>query len=234
MDPARALTDRLAVELGDAELAEGLAAGLDDEQRRVLVGDDAAASPLLSFTPAKADGDTIDSLWILAFGYRHLTRESDDAVGLRGEVPEMDELAPGPVNRELARLAAGFVASRPVPIIAQWEVARLLEAMEIPDVWSVEPDRADDGSVVYLSTAGVIEKGRRIADEHALAIGRAGLLAHADHASRCLMTAAAAGLAAAVPTGVELPAFYDARSGQRWTRSRRDYLAIDLLARAAH
>lgn len=221
---------RLARELGDEELAAAVASSIDETLLQRLADVDIATTPLLTYRPPTAPDDRIDSLWILAFGYRIL--ESADGADLAGGIPPMDRLAPGPVNERLARLAADFVSRRPVPIIAQWEVADELGAIGVADVISVTPDRGADGSVVYLSTAGVIDKGRRLAAAAGVDTGRAGLLAHADHAGRCLLTAAAAGLDAVVPDGVDLPAVYDPASGQPWTRRRADFIPVDLMARA--
>lgn len=226
----RAIRQRLADELGDGELAAAVVETLDETLRQRLADVDVATTPLLTYRPPTAPDDRIDSLWILAFGYRIL--ESADGADLAGGIPPMDRLAPGPVNERLARLAADFVSRRPVPIVAQWEVADVLGALGIADVISVTPDRGADGSVVYLSTAGVIEKGRRLAEAAGVDTGRAGLLAHADHAGRCLLTARAAGLDAVVPDSVDLPAEYDAASGQPWTRRRSDFIPVDLMARA--
>jgi len=115
-----------------------------------------------------------------------------------------------------------------VPVIAQWEVAQRLEELGVERVISVEPDTAADGSVTYLSTAGVAEKGLRLAADAGVDPGHAGVLCHADHAVRCLMTARAAGMTADVPEGVELPSDYDPESGQAWTRSREAWIPVDL------
>lgn len=225
-----AVRRRLDDELGDDALAARLSDSLDATLQERLANEDIATSPLLSYRPPTGRDDEIDSLWILAFGYR--LRETGGSVDIGDDVPAMDAIEPGPVNEELARQAASFVERRSVPIIAQWEIARTLDRLKVPGVISVGPDEAADGSIVYLSTAGVIEKGLRLAAEARVPVGRPGLLAHADHAVRCLLTAAASGLRVVVPAGVRLPAGYDAESGQRWTRSRSDFIPVDLMARA--
>lgn len=221
---------RLARELGDEELAAGVASSIDETLLQRLADVDIATTPLLTYRPPTAPDDRIDSLWILAFGHRVVATADD--VDHDGGIPPMSDLEPGPVNERLARLAADFVSRRPVPIIAQWEVADELGALGVTDVISVTPDRAADGSVVYLSTAGVLDKGRRLVEAAGVEAGRAGLLAHADHAGRCLLTAAAAGLDAVVPDSVDLPTAYDPASGQPWTRRRADFIPVDLMARA--
>ena len=231
-DRARsALQHRLADELGDADAAAGIAAAVDQDTVDRIVrrsGGDLARTDLVSYRPVRVDDDRVDSLWVLAFGYRIAAgQEAAD-----GAIPPMRALEPGPVNEDLAHAVWSFVARHPVPIVAQWEVARVLDDLGVADVISVEPDRASDGSVVYLSTAGVIEKGLRLATEAGIEVGIAGVVAHADHAQRCVRTAAAAGLDAAVPAGIRLPRTYDPESGQPWTRSRAAYVPVDLMARA--
>ena len=223
MTPFRdALARRLEQELGGGAVASAIVEGLDDG-----VGDEVATSPLLDYQPPTLPDDKVASLWVLAFGYR-LT---DPSAASDGAIPPMEALAPGPVNEALAHEAAAFVGRHRVPIVAQWEVAGMLVALGVDGVISVEPDHSDDGDIVYLSTAGVIAKGLRLATDAGITVGEAGLLAHADHAVRCVMTANAAGMRAAVPRGVRLPSEYDLESGQPWTRRREDFIPLDLMGR---
>ena len=225
---------RLAAEFGDAAVAETITTAVDDDcidRLAGLVADgDIAATPLLSYEPGRIADDEVDSLWILAFGYR-LADPSNEAA-LAGTIPPMSALMPGPTNEALAHAAAAFVDRRPVPIVAQWEAARVLTELGVANVISVEPDIDDTGAITYLSTAGVVSKGLALAAATGVNVGRAGILGHADHAVRCLRTAASVGLHGGVPDGVALPVGYDAESGQPWTRSRERYLPIDLLARS--
>ncbi|MEZ5246934.1 MAG: hypothetical protein R2707_17710 [Acidimicrobiales bacterium] len=228
----RALQHRLGDEFGDADIAARITAAIADDTIDRLVertGGDIAGSDLLSYRAPRIVADRVDSLWVLAFGYRLATHRAPIQAG---EIPPMTELEPGPVNEALAHAAAAFVADHPVPVVAQWEVARVLHDLGITDAISVEPDQASDGSIVYLSTAGVIDKGLRLAREAGVGIGFAGVIGHADHARRCVLTATAAGLDAAVPDGIRLPPDYDPESGQPWTRSRVDFIPVDLLARS--
>jgi hypothetical protein len=236
MDDRSQLTRRLAAELDDEALATTVVAGLDDgtvEALVVLADGDIAASPALSYTPSTVPADEVDSLWVFSYGYRFAPGVDAEAVQAGGAVPAMSDLAPGPTNEELARLAAEFVDEHPVPIIAQWEVARILDDMGVANVISVEPDIAPDGTVTYLSTAGVAAKGLTLARDAGIDPGHAGVLCFADHAVRCLLTARAAGLTADVPEGVDLPSEYDPESGQAWTRNRSAWVPIDLLGRGA-
>ena len=235
MDTRTQLTRRLATEWDDEELASATVAGLGDDllsRLDVLAGGDIAGSPALSYTPTTVPADEVGSLWVFSYGYRLTPAAEAAGVTSDGAVPPPEALEPGPTNAELARIASAFVAEHPVPVIAQWEVARELEALGVPNVISVEPDLAEDGTVTYLSTAGVTEKGLRLAAEAGMPPGHAGVLCHADHAVRCLMTARAAGLTADVPEGVDLPTAFDPESGQAWTRSRAAWVPVDLLGRS--
>lgn len=230
-DPRSRLERRLADEL-DPATAATVVGDLSDQEVQQLVdlaGGDVEASPLLSYTPTTVPDDEVGSLWIFAFGYRFAA--GDGVVELGETPPGPDELVPGPVNEAMAQAAADFVAEHPVPIIAQWEVARALEDLGVEDVISVEPVVAPDGTVTYLSTAGVAEAGLQLAADAGIDPGHAGVLCFADHAVRCILNAESVGLTADVPEGVDLPADYDPESGQAWTRSREAYLPTDLLGR---
>jgi hypothetical protein len=234
-DDGSRIKRRLADEL-DPETAATVVAELDQGRIDAIVDmadGDVEGSPWLSYDPATMPDDEVDALWVFSYGHRIDPAAGVDGVDVGDDVPPMDQLLPGPTNEALAQAAADFVAEHPVPIVAQWEVAQVLEDLGVEDVISVEPDVAADGTVTYLSTQGVAEKGLALAADAKVDPGRAGVLCFADHAVRCLRTAEAAGLDAAVPEGVELPATYDAESGQTWTRSRQAWVPVDLLGRAA-
>lgn len=231
LDTRGRLRERLTVELGDGSMAAEVVDGLSDsvvEGLEALAGGDLEGSPMLSYSPTMVPADSVDSLWVFSFGYR-FAPGAEPPNG--GDVPPIDALVPGPTNEELARVAAAFVADHPVPVIAQWEVAQVLESLGVPGAISVEPDVAPDGTITYLSTSGVTEKGLRLAAEAGVAVGHAGVLCHADHAVRCLLTARARGLTADVPDGVVLPTAYEPESGQEWTSSRVAFIPVDLLGR---
>lgn len=236
-DPRDQLALRLGTELDDPELADQVVAGLDQglvDQFVTRSGDDIAGTPLLSYQPDTIPDDDVDLLWVFSYGFRFADASGASAEGLEvGETPPpMDQLVPGPTNEALAQAAADFVADHPVPIIAQWEVAQVLEEMGVANVISVEPDVAADGTVTYLSTMGVADKGKGMAEADGIDIGTAGVLCFEDHAVRCLMTMESAGMEAGVPEGVELPSEYDPESGQVWTRSRETWIPVDLLGRS--
>lgn len=236
VDAATALTARLSDELDDPALAEQVVSGMDPgllASIEKVTGGDIAGSPKLSYTPTTVPDEDVDSLWVFSYGFR-IKPDSPQASGVDiGETPPpMDQLEPGPVNEALAQQAADFVKDNAVPIIAQWEVAQILEDMGVPNVISVEPDVAADGTVTYLSTDGVVQKGLDLAAAQDVEPGQAGVLCFADHANRCLMTAEKNGLDAAVPESAELPTEYDTESGQTWTRARDTWIPVDLLGRS--
>jgi hypothetical protein len=75
-----------------------------------------------------------DSVLVFAFGNRIL----DDG-----------SLLPGPLNEELARVTKDVVATREVPVFAQWEIADLLIADGLRNVVSVTSEEDANGNVVY-------------------------------------------------------------------------------------
>lgn len=232
-DARSRLRHRLTDELGDAKLADDVVGALDDGAVAAFVdlaGGDVETSPRLSYRPPTVAADDIDTLWVFTFGYRFAP--GVDPATYESAVPPQDAIVPGPTNEELARIAAEYVAPHPVPVIAQAQVADLLTKLGVADVISVGPDVAADGTLTYRSTAGAVAKGVSLARAAGVDIGTAGILGHADHATRCVLTARAGGLAsAAVPEGVTLPTVYDIHSGQPWTRSRAAYIPTDLAGR---
>lgn len=233
MDPRARLTARLGDELDDADAAGRTVAGMDDAAvagAERLADGDIATSPWLSYRPTTVPAEDIDSLWVFSYGYR-LADPAAAGVDVGGEVPPMDALVPGPTNEALARAARDVVADHPVPIVAQWEVARVLDDLGVDGVISVEPDVAADGTVTYLSTVGVAEKGLAALRARNQEPGHAGVCFR-DHAVRCELTMRSLGLTADVPSGVELPADYDPESGQAWTREVETWIPIDLAGRS--
>ena len=224
------LQDRLTLEFDDAALATAVVHGLADETIDAVAnmcGGDVAASPTLSYRPTTMPGDRVDGVVAFSYGYR-LANAVDQH---EHDVPPMDALLPGPVNEQLAACIAEFVDHHPVPVVAQWEIAHVLDDLSVPNVVSVAPDVGDDGSTRYLSTAGVLDKGLRLVDSTGTRPHRVGVFAHADHAPRCVATAHAWRLDAALITGVDLPTDYDPEAGQRWTRDRVTWIGTDLFAR---
>jgi hypothetical protein len=122
-----------------------------------------------------------------------------------------------------------------VPVYAQWEVADLLTepgtSHPVNAVIAIRPEVDAEGTIHYLSTDDVAARAVAAAAAAGTELGSVGVLAHRDHAVRCVDTARRAGMTAAVPAGVELPVAYDPESGQPWTRDRGTYVLTDLKAR---
>ncbi|HEM8497620.1 hypothetical protein DN523_02165 [Burkholderia multivorans] len=139
---------------------------------------------------------------------------------------------PGPVNEALADAVYRIRQLKPVKVYAQWEIARFLVSkygMGTDVLTSIEPVIASDGSIVYLSTAGVAAAAVQRAGG-AAAMGNVAVVGHRDHAKRCIQTSQQAGMQAAAVAEVALPTVYDPQSGQPWTRNRSLYLVHDMYA----
>ena len=72
---------------------------------------------------------------------------------------------------------------------AQTEIATLLQAAGVQDVTSIDAVTAPDGSVTYLSTAGVADQVMSKAQAAGEELGTVGIVGFADHAVRCVLTA---------------------------------------------
>ncbi|KVC55519.1 hypothetical protein WS58_29980 [Burkholderia pseudomultivorans] len=139
---------------------------------------------------------------------------------------------PGPVNEALADAVHAIYRLKPVKVYAQWEIARFLVSkygMGTDVLTSIEPQIASDGTIVYLSTAGVAAAAVSRAGG-AAAMGKVAVVGHRDHAKRCIQTSRQAGMQAAAAAEVPLPTLYDPQSGQPWTRNRNLYLVHDMYA----
>ncbi|MEU0538823.1 hypothetical protein ABZ319_03070 [Nocardia sp. NPDC005978] len=140
---------------------------------------------------------------------------------------------PGPVNTELAAAVVAARGDRRIPVYAQTEIAEVLRsAYGMTDVVAIDPDRAADGTLVYLSTDGVAAKIAEVRGG-AVAGDRAAVVAFADHLWRATRTTAAHGFDAFAPAGVAMPNHYDPYSGQLWTTSPVLYLPTDFAGRLA-
>jgi len=222
VDYPSALTSRLAKEYRDPALAAEVVAGLGADtlaqlEARVPLAA-VATSPFLAYRSKRAPARAVDSVVVFAFGNR---------VGADGSVTS------GPTNDALAAATKRFVKQHPVPVFAQTEIARQLQTQGVKRVTSIDPEVGPDGRVVYLSTAGVADQIVQKAQAAGVDLGTVGVIGFADHVVRCVLTAKAAGMTAAVPKGVTLPSAYDPESGQAWTRDRKSYLATDLVGRLA-
>lgn len=139
---------------------------------------------------------------------------------------------PGPVNEALADAVYKIYQLKPVRVFAQWEIARFLVSkyqMGSNVLTSIEPVIASDGTVVYLSTAGVAAAAMARAGG-AKAMGNVSVVAHRDHVKRCIEISQLVGMTAFGVKEVQLPTLYDPQSGQPWTRNRSLYLVHDMYA----
>ena len=235
MDPRSRLARRLAAETDDPDAARNATTGLDQgvvDRLMAATGGDLERSSVLDYTPERAPDEQIDSLWLFSWGFRIDPASGIAPVELTDTPPPIETLEAGPVNRAIAEAAADFVERRPVPIVAQWEVARELDRLGVPDVISVEPITTPEGATIYLSTPGVIQEGQQLAAAAGIDPGRAGIITFDRLAGSSLLVADKLGLDAAVPESVRLPAEYDPESGQLWTRSLQAWLPVDLLGRS--
>lgn len=200
------LEQHLTEELGEAQAAARLTGQILDTA--------------LSWRPPQTPAAQITRIVAYAFGNR--PRE--------GAGPN-DLADPGPVNEALAQAVLAIHRLNPVKIYAQWEIGRFLVGQPgLADMVSIEPVHLPDGSLEYLSTDGVAAEVVRHEDGAAGAMGTVAIVAHRDHAKRCVQISRRHGMDAHVVAEVDLPAVYDALSGQAWTRRRDIYLAHDLAA----
>jgi hypothetical protein len=151
--------------------------------------------------------------------------------GNRAPEPGSSRPAPGPINQELAiAVQEAQHRSGASVIYAQWEIAGFLGRQEgAAKIVAVEPVIAADHSVTYLSTDGVAQTA--VTDAGGAAnLGRVCVVAHHDHAKRCVETSRARGMDAWGMEGLTLPVNYDRASDQPWTRDRETYLIHDMAA----
>ncbi|MVU75686.1 hypothetical protein GPX89_00315 [Nocardia sp. ET3-3] len=140
---------------------------------------------------------------------------------------------PGPVNEALAAAVVATRGTRDIPVYAQTEIAEVLKSRYgMNDVISIDPERAADGTLVYLSTDGVAAQVAALRGT-AVATDSAAVVAFEDHQWRATKTTAKHGFLAFAPEGVAMPDQYDPQSGQTWTTSPLLYLPTDYLGRLA-
>ena len=200
------LEQRLTEELGEATAAARLT--------------DQIIDIALSWRPPQTPAAQISR--IVAYGFGNRPRD--------GAGPN-DLADPGPVNEALAQTVLAIHRLNPVKVYAQWEIARFLTGQPgMADMVSIEPVYLPDGTLEYLSTDGVAADVVRQEGGAGAAMGAVAIVAHRDHAKRCVQISRRHGMDASVVAEVELPATYDALSGQPWTRRRDIYLAHDLAA----
>lgn len=197
---------RLALELDDTAVAEIEAAHLLD------VG--------FHWTAPAQPAASIKTIVAYSFGNRVQPSASPKTL------PE-----PGPVNEELAEAVYRLYQKSHARIFAQWEIARFLQTRHhLSEAIAIEPVTAPDGTITYLSTDGVAEAVIKHMGGNPSALGTVGVVAHRDHAKRCVQTSRARGMDAYVAQELVLPVTYDPQSGQPWTRRRDLYLLHDMAA----
>ncbi|MDF0606155.1 hypothetical protein HZU77_010900 [Neisseriaceae bacterium TC5R-5] len=208
----RQIQARLTEQLNDPSSATTLTAQLMD------IG--------LSWRVPQIPATQINRLVAYGFGNRPNSASGNTANNGANQAALPD---PGPVNEALADAVYQIYQLNPVKIYAQWEIARfLLSKYQLP-VISIEPIIAADGSITYLSTDGVAAAVIQ-QEGSAAAMGKVGIVAHRDHAKRCINTSKLLGMDAYAVQEVALPLMYDPQSGQAWTRSRDLYLVHDIAA----
>ncbi|EHD20435.1 MULTISPECIES: hypothetical protein [Brenneria] len=169
----------------------------------------------------------IDCIVAYAFGNRPNKESAGGSAGSSENLVGLPD--PGPTNEALADTVYQIYKLKPVPIYAQWEIARFLTSKYKLDkeLFSVEPVKNSDGTITYLSTDGV---AKAIVDKEGSAekLGNVAVVAHQDHAKRCIQTSNSIGLRSFAVKEVALPTQYDELSGQPWTRDRETYLLHDM------
>lgn len=206
-----AIYDRLFTQFEQAELAEKMTNYILD------VG--------LDWQLPEIGAQQINRIVAYAFGNRPNALSGNSA----GSADKLQDLPdPGPTNEKLADTVYEIYQLNPVPIYAQWEIARFLkDKYKLNDINAIEPIKNDDGTITYLSTVGVAEaiiKQEGGADK----MGNVAIVAHRDHAKRCILTSKQCGMNAYAVKEVKLPIEYDSQSGQAWTRDRQTYLLHDM------
>src|SRR5579859_115523 len=197
------IRERIAAELGDAQLAQRLAEIIEVDA--------------LCWRPPAIAPNKIQTIIGFTFGNRMAPNGNRE---------------PGPVNQALAALAARLSQEADARLIAQWEVAEAAASLLPPEaVISIFPRRDERDEPVYLGTTAVLEDiARRWPPE---SLGCIGVIAFSDHAFRCVETARRLGFDAYVPAGYALPTEYDPQSGQAWCRNRLAYLLHDVMLRVS-
>jgi hypothetical protein len=189
-------------ELGDAAVARAFAA--------------IVATDVLHWRPPMVAPNKVETILAYTFGNRI------DANGNR---------SPGPVNAAIADITVRLHEATGAPAYAQWEVAEAIgRRIASHHLVSITPLRDARAEPVFLSTSGVAAAVVNRAGG-AKQLGTVAVVAFADHVKRCVDTSRRAGMDAAAPAGYDMPAAYDAESGQPWTRSRLTYLLHDVMCR---
>ena len=119
------------------------------------------------------------------------------------------------------------IAAKDPALIVRMGLSHVPEGREVFPLLSVR-DNLLMGAYTRSDGDGV---ARDIISREDRPLGRVAIIAHRDHAWRCVEVSRAAGLDAGIAECLDLPGAYDPQSGQDWTRSREAYLLHDLMAR---
>lgn len=155
---------------------------------------------------ASAPIDEIDVLVLFAFGRR---RTPDGTI------------APGPTNEAIARLGFRAVGNRPIPILAQREVAEALTVISgVIDPVSLGGELTARTPEGHLSTSAIAKEVLLWVNRQKSMNCRLGVIAWELHLSRAIDSLVELGLNPAPIEGINPPNEYDCHSLQRWTRHR--------------
>ena len=220
--------------IGDEELTRQLRGRLAAQ-----LGDEASAEQILPYIldfaltwlPPVAPIGELDLIIAYGFGNRPNAASGETPTDGSNQTALPD---PGPVNEQLADTVMAVYARKPMPVYAQWEIARFLHAKHgLSQAVSIEPIIAADGSITYLSTDGVAAKVLELNGNNPAAMGKVGVVGFRDHIKRCVQTTQGRRMQAFAPAGIDMPGTYDPQSGQAWTRRRDLYLLHDMYAQVA-
>jgi hypothetical protein len=197
----------------DAELQRQMLGKLTNELNDRATATDETGylfDTFFSWTPTTVIATAINTIAAFGFGSR---------AGPSGAAP-----VPGPVNEVIADAVFQLRQKVAAPIFAQQEVASVLAAkygltagvtsIATPTLAAGSPIPTPDG----IAAAIVRQAGS------AAALGKVGVVTHADQASIAMRVSTAAGMQAAVPAGVVLPVLYDTSASMPALRRRDLYL----------
>lgn len=150
------------------------------------------------------------------------------AFSFGNRILDSGKIIPGPVNKMLGRLALEVHNKTSLPVYAQWEIASGISdkiSQKMLNIINQEID-PDSGKTIYLNTEGVIRRIKKSLGED-ISVNSI-IIAHRDHAKRCIRLAKQYGFHIKSDNDITLPLLYDPRSGQKWTQNRTAYLNHEL------
>lgn len=132
--------------------------------------------------------------------------------------------SPGKSNESLAEIASYLAAKYKLPIVAQWEIAGCIPGFSNDGCNFAVLKHRKDGQ--YLDTYEVLAQAKDYCFKSGKA--KAIIVAHPDHAPRCLAVAQKLGFEAVAADTRNVP--YDPDSAQEWTKSREEFVKHERLA----